>query len=177
MTHVGPVLVLLVPLAAVPLLWVVERLGRKAMGALVAVAAAASFAGVASLLPAVLAHGRLTISVPAVLGELGFALDGVGLIFALVTTFVWSCASLYAIDYLDHDGKERRYHLTSLLTLAAMIGIVVAGDLITLYVFFEWLGLAAYLFVVHVGGKAAERAGLKYLVLTLLGGFARRCDS
>jgi formate hydrogenlyase subunit 3/multisubunit Na+/H+ antiporter MnhD subunit len=52
-----------------------------------------------------------------------------------------------------------------------MLGIVVAGDLITLYVFFEWLGLAAYLFVVHVGA-AAERAGLKYLVLTLLGGFA-----
>ncbi|MBW6456058.1 MAG: complex I subunit 5 family protein, partial [Trueperaceae bacterium] len=172
MTHAGPVLVLLLPLAAVPLLWLVGRLGRKAMGALVAIAAAASFAGVASLLPAVLAHGRLTIRIPAVLGELGFALDGVGLIFALVTTFVWTCASLYATDYLHHDGKERRYHLTSLLTLAAMLGIVVAGDLITLYVFFEWLGLAAYLFVVHVGGKAAERAGLKYLVLTLLGGFA-----
>ncbi|MFO8149719.1 MAG: hypothetical protein R6T93_05455, partial [Trueperaceae bacterium] len=73
MTHAGPVLVLLVPLAAVPLLWVVDRMGRKAMGALVTVAAAASFAGVASLLPAVLAHGRLTIRVPAVLGELGFA--------------------------------------------------------------------------------------------------------
>ncbi len=172
MTHLGPILLLLVPLAAVPLLWVVARWGPKAMGALVAGTAAAALAGVAALVPPVLAHGRLTVSVPAVLGELSFALDGVGLVFALVTAFVWTCASLYAIDYLHHDGKELRYHLTSLLTLTALLGIVVAGDLITLYVFFEWLGLAAYLFVVHVGGKAAERAGLKYLVLTLLGGFA-----
>jgi formate hydrogenlyase subunit 3/multisubunit Na+/H+ antiporter MnhD subunit len=172
MTHAGPMLVLLVPLAAVPLLWPIGRLGRVAMGWLVTVAAAASFAAVAALAPAVVAHGRLTVSVPGVLGRLGFALDGVGLVFALVATFVWTCASLYAIDYLHHDGKERRYHLTSLLTLAAMIGIVVASDLITLYVFFEWLGLAAYLFVVHVGGREADRAGLKYLILTLLGGFA-----
>jgi len=170
--HAGPLLLLLGPLLALPLLWALARRGPLAMGAVVAATAAASFAGAVALAPAVLAHGRLTVSVPAVLGHLTFALDGVGLIFALVATFVWTCASLYAIDYLDRDGRERRYHLTSLLTLAALLGIVTAGDLITLYVFFEWLGLAAYLFVVHAGGRAAERAGAKYLVLTLLGGFA-----
>ena len=172
MTHAGPLLVLLLPLAAVPLLWPLGRRGPAAMGWWVTATSAASFAAVAALAPAVVTHGRLVVSVPGVLGRLGFALDGVGLVFALITTFVWTCASLYAIDYLHPDGKERRYHLTSLLTLAAMIGIVVAADLITLYVFFEWLGLAAYLFVVHVGGREADRAGLKYLVLTLLGGFA-----
>lgn len=165
-----PLLVLL-PLAAAPGLWPLRRRGPAAMGWWVVAVAALAFAGTLALLPAVVAHGRVSISVPAVLGHLEFVLDGVGLTFALIATFVWTAASLYAIDYLAPDGRERRYHLTSLLTLAAMLGIVTAGDLITLYVFFEWLGLAAYLFVVHAGGRAAERAGLKYLVMTLLGGF------
>jgi len=172
MAHAGPLLLIVAPLLAVPLLWVAARRGPAAMGAVVVGAAGLTFAGVVALTPAVLAHGAVTTHVPAVLEALRFTLDGVGLLFALVVTFLWTCASLYAIDYLHHDGRERRYHLTSLLTLAAMLGVVMAGDLITLYLFFEWLGLAAYLFVVHTGTPAAERAGLKYLVLTLLGGFS-----
>lgn len=164
-------LLVLWPLLAAPGLWPLRRRGPAAMGWWVAGVAAVAFAGVVGLVPTVLAHGRVSVSIPAVLGRLEFALDGVGLAFALIATFVWTASSVYAIDYLARDGRERRYHLTSLLTLAAMLGIVTAGDLITLYVSFEWLGLAAYLFVVHAGGRDAERAGLKYLVMTLLGGF------
>jgi hypothetical protein len=52
---------------------------------------------------------------------------------------------------------------------AAILTVLTAADLVTLYVGFEWLGLIAYLFVIHTGSSAAEAAGKKYLVLTLLG--------
>ncbi|MDF1524368.1 MAG: complex I subunit 5 family protein, partial [Trueperaceae bacterium] len=172
MNHAGPLWLVLAPALAAPLLLALARRRVAGLGALVALVAAATFASTVGLAPAVLAHGRVVATLPAVLGELRFTLDGVGLLFALVATFAWTIASVYATGYLHGDAHAPRYHATSLAVLSAMLGVVVAGDLITLYVFFEWLGLVAYLYVVHVGGPVAERAGLKYLVLTLLGGFA-----
>jgi formate hydrogenlyase subunit 3/multisubunit Na+/H+ antiporter MnhD subunit len=168
----GPAWLVAGPALAAAVVLLAARAGWPGRGAFVAVVATATFAGVVAQVPVVLAHGRVVASLPAILGELRFTLDGVGLVFALVSSGVWAVASVYATGYLHDDAHRTRYHVTSLLALSAMLGVVTAGDLITLYVFFEWLGLVAYLFVVHVGGRSAERAGLKYLIMTLLGGFA-----
>ncbi len=177
--HLGPLLLVLAPLVAavwltlaalVPALWLSQR-GRHA---LVLATTLLTFLGVVALVPAVLAHGFVEASVPALLGELRFRLDGVGALLALLAGFVWCCSTLHAGAYFAAEvpSKVRRYHLTSLVSLAGMLTVLMAADLVTLYVGFEWLGLVAYLFVVHNGTKTAEAAGLKYLGLTLLGGFA-----
>jgi formate hydrogenlyase subunit 3/multisubunit Na+/H+ antiporter MnhD subunit len=172
LAHLGPLLLVVVPFVGAFLLVPAARRGRAVLDAAALTTTAIALAGALALLPAVLAHGRVTASLPLVLGQLTFSIDGMGLLFALVTTFLWLCATLHAGDYLRHDARPLRYHLTSLVALTAMLGLVAAGDIVTLYVFFEWLGLSAYLLVVHAGGAAAERAGIKYLVMTLLGGFA-----
>ena len=164
--------VLWLPLLALfPVLLLAARAPRRAGLAVAAVAALAGV-GLLALAPTVWREGAVTLELPVVIDALRFRLDGLGLLFGLIVTFVWSAASLYAVSYLAADGRVARYHATSLLTLTALLGIFAAADLITLYVFFEWLGLLAYLFVVHTQTPAAIRAGLKYLVLTLLGGFA-----
>jgi len=168
---------LLLGLLALPLLvlYPVMQLSRRQprrAGLWVALVAVVAFAGLLALTPTVLRQGAVTLELPVVIDALRFRLDAVGLLFGLIVSLVWTAASLYARDYLPADASVSRYHATSLLTLTALLGIVSAADLITLYVFFEWLGLAAYLFVVHTQTAAAVRAGLKYLLLTLLGGFA-----
>ena len=132
--------------------------------------ALASAALALSVLPPALAQGRVLLRIPALIGELSLALDAVSLLLVILTTVVWCAASLYAIGNL-HGANLLRYHLTSLITLSAMLGVLIAGDLLTLYLFFEWLGLTATLFVLHSGTPSALRAAIKYLVLTLLGGF------
>ena len=165
-------LLVLAPLAALLPLVAALRRGRAAADAWMVAATAGTFAGTLALAPAVVRSGRVEVEVHALLGQLRFALDGVGLVFALVASFVWLASTVYAGAYLRHDRRVARYHVASLVALSAMLGVLAAADLITLYLFFEWLGLIGYLFVVQVGGREAERAGLKYLVLTLLGGFA-----
>jgi multicomponent Na+:H+ antiporter subunit D len=114
---------------------------------------------------------RIGCEIPAMLGTLTFTVDPFGLLFALFTTFVWFCSTLYSLDYLKHEHAHDRYHTTSLVVLAANLGVVLAGDLVTLYLFFEALGLVAFLLVIHTETEDAKRASLKYLWMTVIGGF------
>jgi multicomponent Na+:H+ antiporter subunit D len=64
-----------------------------------------------------------------------------------------------------------RYYVIFFLLQAAMNGVLVAGDIFNLYVFYEVFSLAAYLLVAFTMSWQAIEAGLKYLVLGTLGAF------
>ena len=173
-THLGPVLVVLGPLVAALVRWPLGRLANRWRQAFMIATPSLTLAGLIAMAPQVIEQGRLTASVPVLLGQLRFSLDGIGLLIALVASFVWICSTLAAGDTMSRDPARKvlRYDVVSLVALAGVLGVVTAADLVTLYVSFEWLGLIAYLFVIHSGTRAAEAAGLKYGVMTLLGGFS-----
>jgi formate hydrogenlyase subunit 3/multisubunit Na+/H+ antiporter MnhD subunit len=167
----GPALLVMAPLLAIAPLMALRRLGRGPAHAWMVLTTGGTFLATAALAPAVARQGAVQAELPLLLGRLTFRLDGLGLVVALAATLVWTAATLHASGYLAPAGQAR-YHVVSLVALSAMLGVVAAGDLLTLYLFFEWLGLIGYLFVVHEGGRDAQRAGVKYLVLTLTGGLA-----
>ena len=184
LAHPLPLLVAAAPLAVAALLALAAGLpGVRALAllrspraghAVVTATTTALTLALLAAVPQVLAHGALEAAFPALLGTLRFRLDALGLVIALLGGLVWSASSLHASAYFADEApvRMRRYHLTSLVTFAALLTVVMAADLVTLYLGFEWLGLVAYVFVVHTGSKTAEAAGTKYLVLTLAGGFA-----
>lgn len=149
-------------------------MGVRALRWSVLGAALVTLAALAAVTPALLASGSVEWSVRALLGELRFRLDGVGLLCSALAALLWAAATLHAGAALAAEAPRRalRYHATALVTLLAIVTVFTAADLLTLYVGFEWLGISAYLFVVHNGSSAADAAGKKYLVLTLAGGFA-----
>jgi hydrogenase-4 component B len=174
-----PVTPSLLPLLLVawPLLaaLVVHPLGRRSDRSrdCFVVAATGIALGVAAVLVAqVLEHGWLHAGIPALAGRLEFAADHFGALFAFFGTFVWFCATLYSRAYLANEPNRNRYHAASLVVLSAYLGVVLAGNLVTLFVFFETLGLVAFLLVVHTGTDAAKRAAIQYLWMTILGGVA-----
>ncbi len=128
--------------------------------------------GVILLAPAVLAGQTPTGALPGMLGRFNFALDPFGLLFALVGSFVWLGATLYATGYTRDDPARVRFLATLLVLLGASLGVVLAADLLTLFVFFELLGLVALLVVVHSGSDEARAAGVKYFWMTFGGGLA-----
>jgi formate hydrogenlyase subunit 3/multisubunit Na+/H+ antiporter MnhD subunit len=165
-------LLVLAPLAALPVLAWASRAGPTAARVWTVAATAAVFLGTLASAPAVLRAGSIGVQAPGLAGGLGLAIDGTSLLAALAATAVWTLATLQATAQIAADGRAGRYHAASLAALSAMLGVLFAADLVTLYLAFEWLGLLGYLLVVHDGTPAAERAGLKYLVLVLLGGLA-----
>lgn len=167
-----PAALVLGPLVAAAL---VRPLGKRWPGvrnAYVVAITALTLLGAAALIPLIAEHHRVQSVVPALLGELTFTVDSFSMLFALFTSFVWFAATLHSLDYLKHEKKHDRYHTTTLVVLAANLGVVLAGDLVTLYLFFEALGLVAFLLVIHTETDEAKKAAGKYFWMTVIGGFA-----
>lgn len=171
-TSLLPIASVALPLAAAAAVPVLGRIRAGLRNAFVVLVAAADLVVVAALVPAVAAHHRVEAHVPGLMGGLSFAVDSFSLLFALFAAFVWFASTLYSLDYLAHERKHDRYHVTNLVALASMLGVVMAADLVTLYLFFEALGLVAFLFVIHTETDDAKRAAIKYVWMTVIGGFA-----
>ncbi|MBL8201837.1 MAG: monovalent cation/H+ antiporter subunit D family protein [Chromatiales bacterium] len=126
---------------------------------------------VAALLPGVLAGDRPALALITVLPGLDLALEveSFGMLFALLASGLWLVTSLYSIGYLraNHELRQTRFHACFALALAATTGLAFAGNLFTLFLFYELLTLVTYPLVTHHGGDEARRAGRTYLGLLM----------
>ncbi len=96
--------------------------------------------------------------------------DGFRALWAAAAAFAWLCACAMAPAYLAHDGHSNRYHLFTFLTLGGVMGVFLAGTLYTLFVFFEIMSLASWVWVAHEDGGKARYAADTYLAVAVIGG-------
>ena len=91
--------------------------------------------------------------------------------FAMAITGIGLCSIIFSLEYMK--GKERLdfYYFAMLLVNASMLGIVFSGDLISLYIFWEIMSWSTYLVISYKGGKAVA-AGLKYMIMSVVGSCA-----
>ncbi len=100
----------------------------------------------------------------------GLEVDSVSAFFAFFASLLWFAAALHAFRYMDHEHKRTRFFLFMLLTQAATLGVFTVRDFFSLYLFFEAMGLLAYLLVIHSETRKARDAAAKYISLTVIGG-------
>jgi multicomponent Na+:H+ antiporter subunit D len=134
--------------------------------------AAALFACVASLSDEVLRGARPSFVAGEIMPglALGFELEPLGLVFALVASGLWFVSGVYSIGYMrgNDERHQTRFYACFALAIASAIGVALAGNLLTLYLFYEALTLVTYPLVTHHGDEAARRGGRTYLALLLL---------
>ncbi|MEM4311664.1 MAG: NADH-quinone oxidoreductase subunit M [Nitrososphaerales archaeon] len=118
-------------------------------------------------------------------GEFGLKLDGLSLPFSLMITLIGTILSIYSIPYMvrkisieieTSENRIRRlnrrlgiYYALYLLSIAGMLGTVLATNLIQFYVFFELMLLPAFFLVSEFGYKDRERVGLMFFIWTHAG--------
>lgn len=95
--------------------------------------------------------------------------DPTGKFFAAVMALVWAAAGIYAIDYMSHEGGERRFFAFYLMTLGILMGLCFSATMVTLYMFYEAMTLLTFPLVLHSGQKEAVAAGVKYLIYSVTG--------
>lgn len=95
--------------------------------------------------------------------------DVLGKVFAVVMCFVWAAAGVYSFEYMAHEGHEKRYYGLYLLTLGVLMGLCMAGSIVTFYMFYEAMTLLTMPLVMHTGKKDAVAAGIKYLIYSVIG--------
>ena len=102
--------------------------------------------------------------------ELVFKADALALLFVSLSSVLWLLTTLYAIGYLEDSPHRSRFFGFFSLCVTATMGIAMAGNLFTFFVFYELLTLATFPLVVHRGTPQAMRGGMVYLAYTLGGG-------
>ncbi len=95
--------------------------------------------------------------------------DNFGFLFAGLASILWILTSAYAGVYMHHEGRERYFFTFFLLTQGVTMGIALAGNLFTLYAFYEILTLTTFPLVIHAGTKEALYSGKKYIIYSLSG--------
>ncbi len=122
--------------------------------------------------PVVSAGNVAVFSMPMVVTplDLTFRVDFLGFFLAIIASFIWFFATVFAIDYMNHEKNQGRFFAFFLLTLSGTVGVPLAGDLLSLLLFFELMSLASYVLVIHTQTDEAYSAGNLYLYLGVFGG-------
>ncbi|NNM05008.1 MAG: monovalent cation/H+ antiporter subunit D family protein [Gemmatimonadetes bacterium] len=133
--------------------------------------AGALFAIVLTLFQPVMAGERPGIVLAEPLPGLPLALEvePLGLLFALVASSLWIVTSLYSIGYMrgHHEKNQTRFYFFFAVALSSAMGVAFAGNLFTLFVFYEVLTLCTFPLVTHHQTPAAKKAGRVYLGILL----------
>lgn len=96
--------------------------------------------------------------------------DYLALLFVTLSAILWFLTTVYAVGYLERSPHRSRFFGFFSLCVTATMGIALAGNLITFFVFYELLTIVTYPLVVHRGTARALEAGRAYLLYTLIGG-------
>ncbi len=102
--------------------------------------------------------------------DLAFKADALGLLFITLSAILWLFTTLYAIGYLEGAPHRSRFFGFFSLCVTATMGIAMAANLFTFFVFYELLTLSTFPLVVHRGTGKAMKGGTVYLAYTLIGG-------
>lgn len=100
---------------------------------------------------------------------LNFAVEPLGVLFALVASFLWIVTTIYAIGYMrgHHEVNQTRFFCCFALAISSVMAICFSGNLLTLFIFYEVLTLSTYPLVTHAGTDAAKQGGRIYLGILL----------
>ncbi|MEZ5235164.1 MAG: proton-conducting transporter membrane subunit [Acidimicrobiales bacterium] len=156
--------------------WTAARRGPRAAFALAALPMLLTVAWATAALPTIL-DGDAQRQGWSWLDALGLrvdlALDGFSALFVLLVAGVGALICLYAAWYFDADEPVGRLAGLLVAFAGAMVGLVLADNLLVLYLFWELTSITSYLLIGTKDRQAAARdAALQALLVTGAGGLA-----
>ena len=95
--------------------------------------------------------------------------DDLARFFLVLASVLWLLVTFYSFEYIKHEGKDVRFFSFFLMTLGVIMGICMAGNFFTLYLFYELMTLITYPLVIHSETPEAMKAGNKYLAYSFFG--------
>lgn len=141
------------------------RDGASILGAL------ATFGAVLYMLQAFLENAPLSITLFEVMPGLmlNFTLEPLGMVFATVASGLWVITAVYSIGYMRgaDEKNQTRFYTCFALAITGALGVAFAGNLFTLFIFYEMLTIVTYPLVAHKQTPEA-RAGARTYISILL---------
>ncbi|MGB5540529.1 MAG: monovalent cation/H+ antiporter subunit D family protein [Gammaproteobacteria bacterium] len=97
------------------------------------------------------------------------SIEPLGMLFALVAGLLWPVTTLYSIGYMrgHNEQQQTRFYALFAIALGCTFGVAFAGNLLTLFLWYELLTLTTFPLVAHAGTDAARRGARTYLGILL----------
>ncbi|SON54853.1 Na(+)/H(+) antiporter subunit A [Hartmannibacter diazotrophicus] len=134
------------------------------------------FVGFCGLIGTVSAGERVVVGVPwlpAYGFQLSYMVDGLSLLFALLISGIGTFIVLYSGGYLKGHPQQGRFYSFILMFMGAMLGVVLADNLIALFIYWELTSITSFLLIGFDHTRAASRrAALQALLVTGAGGLS-----
>jgi len=101
--------------------------------------------------------------------NLRLEIEPLGMLFALVASFLWIITTLYGIGYMNANKEKHhgRFFAFFSFSIFATLGVAFSGNLFTMFLFYELLTLATFPLVAHGGTEEAKKSGRTYLGILL----------
>ena len=98
--------------------------------------------------------------------KLGFLVDNITIVMLLVVSLISTCTHIFSTQYLKGDIRYSRYFAYLGLFTFSMNGIVLANNLMSMYMFWELVGVSSYLLIGHWFEKDSAADASKKAFLT-----------
>lgn len=98
--------------------------------------------------------------------QLGWVLDPLSAMMLVMVTFVGALIFIFSVGYMAHDERYTRFFCFLSLFAAAMLGLVIANNLLLLFMCWEVVGLASYLLIGFWYQKPSAAAAAKKAFIT-----------
>jgi NADH-quinone oxidoreductase subunit L len=164
-------LVWAIPIIAVPL---VPLFGKLGGGIREGFALVVSFASAVMSILLLYSSPIPRTSTAPWLNAYGFSIevttDGLSIFLGLIVSLLGFLIVLYSVGYMKRETGLDRYYALVLLFIGSMTGLVMAGNLLQLYIFWELVGIcSSFLIAFWYNRPEAVRAGLKAFIVTRVG--------
>ena len=113
--------------------------------------------------------GMLTVAELTPEITIAFRLDGLGILFLALISFLWPLASLYAFEYMETEAHQARFFGCYTACFGITAGVAMSANMITLYLFVELLTLITVPLVAHEGDRRSMRAARMYMAYSIGG--------
>lgn len=162
---------IVVPLVGAVAIAIAGRINANLREAVTFVTALTLIWVVWGMLPLLMSGGRPALALAELMPGLGiaFSVEPLGMLFAALASGLWLINSIYSVGYMrgNREQNQTRFYTCFALALAATMGIAFAGNLFTLFLFYELLTLSTYPLVSHKGDAATVRSARVYLGVLL----------
>ena len=104
-------------------------------------------------------------------GDLTFVPDGLAVSLTAIAAVIGSLAVIFSVNYMHAEEQLGRYYFLVLFFIGAMTGLVLSGNLLFTFFFWEITALSSYgLISFYNDDPKAVTAGIKALIMTQVGG-------
>lgn len=156
------------PFAAAALSPLLYRVLGERTGYAGAVVAAASFGLLAT---GIGEYGTVGVPwVPALDVGIRFTVDGWGLLFALLASGIGVLVFVYSAAYMHGEEGLARYYAALLAFMGSILGVALASDLVSIFLFWELTSLCSFVLIGHYTEDDGSRYSARMAMVVTVGG-------